>query len=180
MPGRGIDKQDCLYARLLARFDEVFIVHRLDMATSGLMVFARTKEVQKRLSAAFAARNIGKKYIALIDGAPNPKSGEINAPIMPDWPNRPLQKVDFEMGKPAQTLYEVIGENDGVCRIELKPITGRTHQLRLHLMHIGHAIIGDNLYSNIPAPRLMLHAAVLSFNHPILGNELIFTSAPDF
>jgi tRNA pseudouridine32 synthase / 23S rRNA pseudouridine746 synthase len=181
VPGRGADKQDCLALRLQREFPDVMVVHRLDMATSGLMLFARDVEMQRCLSRMFQAREVEKRYVALVIGKLEPEAGEVNLPIMADWPNRPLQKVDYDLGKPSLTRYRLLGIDANASRVELEPVTGRTHQLRLHMAAIGHAILGDALYGNADsAPRLLLHAATLGLPHPASGTPLHFDSKPPF
>lgn len=178
VPGRGADKQDCVAARVLAQWPDARVVHRLDMATSGLMLFARGAEVQRRLSLDFAARRVLKQYIALVDGALPADHGRITLPLAADWPRRPLQKVDHIAGKPSLTEWQVIGfdAERSATRLALQPLTGRTHQLRLHLQAIGHPILGDALYATPEvrdrADRLLLHACGLTLAHPSTGIEL--------
>lgn len=167
VPGRGADKADCLAARVQAVWPEALVVHRLDQATSGLMLMARGSDAQRRLSAAFERRLVGKRYVALVAGRMARATGNIDAPLAADWPNRPRQQVDQERGKPSLTHWRVLG-HDAVAdrtRVELEPVTGRSHQLRVHLAAIGHAIVGDTLYAPAAvaagAPRLLLHAAEL-------------------
>lgn len=176
VPGRGEDKQDCLSARIQQRFPDALVVHRLDMATSGLMVFARGEVMQRELSRMFREREVTKRYVALVAGMLEHEVGEIDLPLIVDWPNRPKSKVDHESGKPSLTRYRLLGIENGDSRVELKPITGRTHQLRLHLASIGHPIIGDTLYDGRIAERLMLHATRLAFVHPITSKPLYFES----
>jgi len=176
VPGRGEDKQDCLSARIQQLFPDALVVHRLDMATSGLMVFARGEAVQRELSRMFREREVTKRYVALVAGVLENEVGEIDLPLMADWPNRPKSKIDQELGKPSLTRYRLLGIEDGDSRVELVPITGRTHQLRLHLASIGHPIIGDTLYDGRSAERLMLHATRLTFDHPITAKPLYFES----
>jgi len=176
VPGRGEDKQDCLSARIQQRFPDALVVHRLDMATSGLMVFARGEAMQRELSRMFREREVTKRYVALVAGVLENEVGEIDLPLMVDWPNRPKSKVDHESGKPSLTRYRLLSIEDGDSRVELEPITGRTHQLRLHLVSIGHPIIGDTLYDGRSAERLMLHATLLAFDHPITAKPLYFES----
>ncbi|TNC99530.1 MAG: hypothetical protein FD121_266 [Gallionellaceae bacterium] len=176
VPGRGEDKQDCLSARIQHVFPDALVVHRLDMATSGLMVFARGEAMQRELSRMFREREVTKRYVALVEGALENEVGEIDLPLIVDWPNRPKSKVDHESGKPSLTRYRLLGIEGGDSRVELEPITGRTHQLRLHLASIGHPIIGDTLYDGRSAERLMLHATRLAFNHPITAEPLYFES----
>jgi tRNA pseudouridine32 synthase/23S rRNA pseudouridine746 synthase len=176
VPGRGEDKQDCLSARIQQLFPDALVVHRLDMATSGLMVFARGEAMQRELSRMFREREVTKRYVALVAGVLENEVGEIDLPLIVDWPNRPKSKVDYESGKPSLTRYRLLGVEDDDSRVELEPITGRTHQLRLHLASIGHPIIGDTLYDGRKAERLMLHATRLAFDHPITAKPLYFES----
>lgn len=181
VPGRGEDKQDCLSARLQQEFPDALVVHRLDMATSGLMVFARGVEIQRRLSNMFRDRKVEKHYVAVVAGKLQPETGEVNLPIAADWPNRPLRKIDAELGKPSLTRYRVVGQDGDTTRVELEPVTGRTHQLRVHMSAIGHPILGDALYGDATsAPRLLLHASSLSFLHPMSGDSLNFNNLPPF
>lgn len=181
VPGRGADKQDCLYARLLHEFPDALVVHRLDMATSGLMVFARSVEMQRRISRMFHDREVEKRYVAVVTGKLEPGAGEVDLPIAADWPNRPMRKIDAEEGKRSLTRYRLLGHAAGNSRVELEPVTGRTHQLRIHMAAIGHSILGDALYGiAASAPRLLLHASSLSFVHPLSGEPLNFESAPPF
>lgn len=181
VPGRGPDKQDCLSARLQILFPDACIVHRLDMATSGLMLFARGPTMQRRLSMMFQSREIEKRYAAVCSGRLREDAGEIDLPLSPDWPNRPLQRVDLEHGKPSLTRYRVLEKDDARSRVELEPVTGRSHQLRLHLASIGHPIQGDVLYGDAhSAPRLLLHACRLRFAHPLTGESLTFEHQPPF
>lgn len=183
VPGRGADKQDCLAARVRARYPDALIVHRLDMATSGLMVMARGAAAQRELSRAFAAREVKKRYIAVVAGrleAPPQGWGIIDLPIIVDWPNRPLRIVDHTHGKPSLTRWRVLGheETGPGTRVELEPVTGRSHQLRVHLRELGHPILGDALYAppdvQALSRRLLLHACSLSFVHPLTGEGLAF------
>lgn len=188
VPGLGPDKQDCLSARVQRRFADALVVHRLDMATSGLMLMARGKAAQTALGRAFAARQVGKTYQALVHGrlAPHPLGwGRIDLPIALDWPNRPRRVVAMHGGKASQTRWRVLADAGADCtRLELEPVTGRSHQLRVHLMAIGHAIVGDSLYgdpdSGPAAPRLMLHATRIAFRHPLRDEALQFCSEPAF
>lgn len=184
VPGRGEDKQDSFSARIQQEFSDALIVHRLDMATSGLMVFARGVEMQRRLSQMFREREVEKHYVAVVAGKPE-AAGEIVLPIAADWPNRPMQKVDYAMGKHSLTRYRQLAHDTGACtsRVELEPVTGRTHQLRVHMASIGHPILGDALYGGEAygkADRLLLHANLLVFAHPFGGAQLSFKSAPPF
>ena len=179
VPGRGEDKQDCLSSRLQQKFPDALVVHRLDMATSGLMVFARGIDMQRRLSQMFREREVEKRYLAVVAGKVYPATGEVNLPISADWPNRPLHKIDMDTGKPSLTRYALLAYDPAsdCSRVELEPVTGRTHQLRLHMAAIGHPILGDPLYGNAyNAPRLMLHASSLRFAHPVNDSLLNFAS----
>ncbi len=181
VPGRGEDKQDCLSARVQSRFPDALIVHRLDMATSGLLVFAHGVEMQRRLSHLFRERLVYKRYVAVVSGVLRQESGSIDLPLICDWPNRPLQKVDHDSGKPSLTHYRLLGVMDGNSRVELEPVTGRSHQLRVHMAALGHPILGDALYGDaVSAPRLLLHACALRFAHPLGGRALNFDSPPPF
>lgn len=186
VPGRGEDKQDCLAARVQAVFPDALIVHRLDMATSGLMAFARGKLAQRRLSDAFAARAVHKRYVAVVAGRLEPDAGEIDLPLSADWPHRPRQRVDPVSGKPSLTRYRVLAHDAtlNATRVELEPVTGRSHQLRVHLMAVGHPILGDALYASAEvqamAPRLLLHALHLTLPHPDDGRAVSFDHAPPF
>ncbi len=186
VPGRGADKQDCLAARVQERWPDALVVHRLDQATSGLMLFARGADLQRRLSHAFAARQIDKHYVALVAGRMPAAGGRIELPLMADWPRRPLQKVDALAGKPSITDWQLTGYDDArqTSRLALQPLTGRTHQLRLHLAAIGHPILGDTLYAPPDiaerAPRLLLHACALAFEHPLGGMRLQLRCEPPF
>lgn len=169
VPGRGADKQDCLATRVQQQFPAARIVHRLDQPTSGLLIMALNQEMQKQLGRLFERREIEKEYIAVVDGIPVPAVGVIDKPLICDWPNRPRQKVDHVQGRYALTRYQVIEEDmaHGRARLALFPETGRSHQLRVHLLSIGHPILGDSLYSEAArGQRLYLHASGLSFRHP--------------
>lgn len=186
VPGRGPEKQDCLISRVQREYPEALTVHRLDMSTSGLMVLALGKSMERALSILFQQRQVHKRYIAVVAGKPEQESGEIDLPLITDWPNRPRQMVSYEHGKASQTRYQVLSYDaeHNTSRIELEPLTGRTHQLRVHMMSLGHAILGDEFYASeevfAQAERLLLHAAVLRFAHPVTGETLRFTSSPDF
>ena len=195
VPGRGEDKQDCLIARAQSQWPEALTVHRLDMATSGLMVIARGPETQRKLSHAFEIREVSKSYEAILSGVlqaqatdpadPAERWQDIQMPLLIDWPNRPKSKVDWEHGKPSHTQWRVMGSALGnATRVELKPITGRTHQLRLHMMAIGHAILGDALYAppevQAQSSRLLLHARILRFKHPVTAKWMVFESKVPF
>ena len=188
VPGRGEDKQDCLITRAQQEWPDALTVHRLDMATSGLVVMARGPDIQRRLSQAFALREVHKTYEAIVAGLPHISETwhDIQLPLIIDWPNRPRSKVDWEQGKPSHTQWRVKQALplDNATRVELKPITGRTHQLRLHMMAIGHAILGDALYASpeelAKAPRLLLHARELQLKHPVTAKWMVFESSVPF
>jgi tRNA pseudouridine32 synthase / 23S rRNA pseudouridine746 synthase len=191
VPGKGIDKQDCLSARVQVLYPEALTVHRLDMATSGLLVMARSVGVQRQLSLAFERRAVEKRYVAIVVGEVEAASPLldwklIDLRIGQDWLNRPRQKVDADHGKPSQTRYRVIGYDRATdtTRLVLAPITGRTHQLRVHLQAIGHEIVGDQLYAppevQAKADRLLLHASRLSLTHPVSGEPITWECPPPF
>lgn len=181
VPGRGADKQDCLSSRIEQEFPDALVVHRLDMATSGLMIFARGAEMHRFLSLMFQERKVEKRYVAVVTGKLVPETGEVNLPIAADWPNRPLHKIDAELGKLSLTRYRLLGFDADNTRVELEPVTGRTHQLRVHMKAIGHPILGDALYGDTrSAPRLMLHATILELLHPVTRAPLHFVSSPPF
>ncbi|NOY67564.1 MAG: RNA pseudouridine synthase [Gammaproteobacteria bacterium] len=178
VPGRGENKQDCMISRIQHEYPEVLTVHRLDMDTSGIMLFARNAQSQRDLSQLFQLRKIKKQYIALVDGIINEACGEINLPLIVDWPNRPKQMVDPVNGKPSCTLFRIINtdQEKNTTRVELTPITGRSHQLRVHMLAIGHAILGDKLYSENnevhKTSRLLLHADHMDFIQPVTNRSI--------
>ncbi|WP_409929551.1 pseudouridine synthase [Sulfuriflexus sp.] len=186
VPGRGPDKQDCMISRVQASYPDALIVHRLDMATSGILVLALDADTHRQLSRQFQQREVSKQYIAVVTGRPTPTAGLIDKPMICDWPNRPRQIIDYEQGKPAQTRYETLEymPASDTSRVLLSPVTGRTHQLRLHMQSIGHAILGDGLYASpaviAAAERLLLHASSLSFPHPANGARIVIESAVPF
>jgi tRNA pseudouridine32 synthase/23S rRNA pseudouridine746 synthase len=184
VPGKGPDKQDCLWRRVQERFPTARIVHRLDYATSGILVLALNASSHRQLSLQFQARETGKRYQAIVTGLPDQLTGEIDLPLRCDWNNRPLQMVDHEQGKPALTRWEVIEQNALGTRLLLTPITGRSHQLRVHLLAIGHPIVGDGFYAppevRALSPRLLLHAELLQLKHPTTGEMLEFHSSCPF
>ena len=190
VPGRGPDKQDCLSRRAQQQWPEALIVHRLDQATSGLVLMARSLEAQRRLGRAFELRQVRKRYQAIVAGCmealPNEAWGVIDLPIAADWERRPLRVIDSTTGKPSQTRWQVMAHDAAAdtTHVELEPVTGRTHQLRVHLAAVGHAILGDALYAD-PAvcarsPRLLLHATWLAFEHPGTGQWMEFASPAPF
>jgi len=211
VPGRGVDKQDSFSVRIRKEFPDALTVHRLDMATSGLMLFARGAAMQRCLSRMFREREVKKRYVALVAGkiepiyvnsspflVPRSKKeqtfflppgegwegdwSEVNLPVIADWPNRPLQKIDVVKGKHSLTRYRLLEFNTDAdtSRIELEPVTGRTHQLRVHMSALGHPILGDELYEGRAAERLMLHACTLSFVHPLGGEPITLSCEAPF
>lgn len=169
VPGRGADRTDCLIARLRAVYPDILLVHRLDLDTSGVMVFARTKAVQGALGQQFEARTVRKVYLARLWGEMARREGRVDLPLIVDWPNRPRQHVNHETGRTAVTDWRVVKVGGGETRVRLMPQTGRSHQLRVHMAELGHPILGDPLYASGAArdfPRLMLHAESLRFRHP--------------
>lgn len=186
VPGRGPDRQDCLSARVQAQFADALIVHRLDMETSGLMLFARGIDSQRVLSRAFETREVSKRYVAVVAGLMDDDEGSINLPLICDWPNRPRQMVDHELGKPSLTRYRVLTRDATLhaTRVSLMPVTGRSHQLRVHMAALRHPMLGDSLYAppgvQALSPRLLLHATELRFAHPVSGETLAFNSEAPF
>ena len=170
VPGKSLDKQDCLINRLHSKFSELLVVHRLDMDTSGLIIFARSLDIQRKLSSEFEKRKIKKKYIAWVEGKIAENDGEINLPIRKDMNQSlpPMHVVDYHRGKQATTRWQVSRRDSLKTRLELFPLTGRSHQLRVHLKEIGHPIIGDPIYGT-PKERMMLHSSKLTLNHPKSG-----------
>lgn len=189
MPGRGEDKQDCLSRRVQSVYPDALVVHRLDMATSGLLLMARGPAMQRQLSQLFERREIQKRYQAVVQGCPAPQPDGwslIDLPIAVDWPRRPLRIIDALHGKPSQTLWRILAHDSTAnsTRVELEPLTGRSHQLRVHLQALGHPMLGDALYApeavRAGAPRLLLHACGLRFIHPASGCTMELQSDPDF
>lgn len=186
--GKGPEKADCVVARAQTRWPRAIEAHRLDQDTSGIMVLALDPETQRQLHALFAHRKVSKRYIALAAGHLAADQGVIDLPLMKDWPNRPLQKVDHELGKPSLTRWRVLERTMvaelPVTRLELEPLTGRSHQLRLHLKEIDHPILGDNFYAppSIQAAysRLCLHAQAIGFTHPWTHEALAIECACPF
>ena len=186
VPGRGEEKQDCLIRRVQTEYRDALIVHRLDYDTSGLLVLARGKAMHRALSILFQERQVEKRYVAVVDGRMENEAGEVNLPLIVDWPNRPRHIVDFNIGKPSLTLYRVLDYDaeTHTTRVALTPETGRTHQLRVHMQSLGHPILGDTLYATeealAKADRLQLHAEFLSFAHPQTGEILRFDCPAEF
>ncbi len=184
VPGKAVEHRDCVEDRVRAQFPDALLVHRLDMDTSGLMIFARNKNAQRHLGLQFEKRTVQKTYIARVAGIIEQDQGLVDLPLIVDWPNRPRQMVDHERGKPAQTQWLVIDREPNATRVELQPRTGRTHQLRVHMMALGHTILGDRFYGNPheidAADRLQLHAGSLKLRHPIGGEWHEFKSPVPF
>ena len=177
VPGRLPEHQDSAYLRVLAQFPQAKITHRLDMATSGILMFAKHRDAEVAVSKMFQARTVEKHYIALVQGQLDAE-GCVEVPLITDWENRPRQIVHFELGKPAKTLYQALSydiETD-ITRVLLTPITGRSHQLRVHMQYIGHPITGDKLYhpepTRSPLKRMALHASFLAFQQPLSGQSV--------
>ncbi len=183
VPGRGEHLSDCLLTRLKTVFPDALLVHRLDRDTTGVMVFALTPHAQRHLSQQFEARSIRKVYVARVAGELTPKTGIVDLPLIVDWPNRPLQMVCHDTGKPAVTEWRVLKFDGSATRVRLIPKTGRTHQLRVHMLSLGHPILGDPLYAEGDAKlydRMMLHAEELRLKHPESGVSLKFRAPAPF
>lgn len=183
VPGKGPELADCLIERLKQAFPQVLLVHRLDRDTSGVMVFALTPHAQRHIGQQFEYRRTKKTYLARVAGKLEPKTGHIDLPLIVDWPNRPKQMVCHATGKPAQTDWRVIKSSDEESRVHLMPLTGRSHQLRVHMLAQGHPILGDPFYAPETAanyPRMMLHAEELRLRHPDGGLGLKFRAPAPF
>ncbi|MCB1651323.1 MAG: RNA pseudouridine synthase [Alphaproteobacteria bacterium] len=189
VPGKPAEHFDSLQTRVLEHYPEALLVHRLDMETSGIFIMARNKEVQQNLGKQFERRKVHKVYVARVWGCVDGESGEIDLPLRCDWENRPLQKVCFEHGRPARTHWEVIGRDAISTRMRLTPLTGRSHQLRVHMLELGtqdggHPILGDDFYAHEAAheaaDRLQLHAESLRLHHPKDGQVVNFTDPCPF
>lgn len=185
VPGRGEDKLDSLSTRVQAEFPDVLVSHRLDRDTSGLLLFPRGADMHRRVSLMFEQREMKKSYVALVMGRLAPAQGEVNLPLIVDWPNRPRQMVDAATGKPSLTRFQVLSYDaaSNITRVALEPITGRTHQLRVHMSASGHPILGDTLYGGNAdgrAARLLLHAHTLDFRHPVSGQYISLISELPF
>lgn len=188
VPGRDIVNQDCASARAQAQWPDALVVHRLDMATSGLLLMARGAAMRRALGMAFEWRRVYKRYIAVVAGHVAQDSGDIHQPLRTDWPNRPRQIITPD-GRPSHTRWRVLARETDArgrlqTRLELEPVTGRTHQLRVHLQSIGHPMLGDPLYADAEtlarSPRLLLHASELALAHPVSGAALHWHSPPPF
>lgn len=187
VPGRGPDKQDCLSARVQAIYPEALVVHRLDQDTSGLLIMARGIEAQRRLSQLFETRQVKKRYLAVVAGQPLQTQAHVEAdaqgwrtidgPILLDWERRPIHIIHLD-GKASRSRWRALQSSDSATLLELEPVTGRTHQLRVHLQSVGHPMLGDSLYAppeiRALSPRLLLHAQALEFPHPFTQKWMAF------
>ena len=183
VPGRGPDLADCLITRLQGIFPQALLVHRLDRDTSGVIVFALTPHAQRNLSMQFEEKRPRKTYQARLDGLLDPREGTVDLPLIVDWENRPRQMVCHDTGRVAVTDWRVLRHEEGTTRVRLMPRTGRTHQLRVHMLALGHVILGDTIYATGPArdhARLMLHAEELRLNHPETGRGMTFRAPVPF
>ena len=175
VPGKGPELADCLLTRVQAAFPDALLVHRLDRDTSGVMIFALTPHAQRHLGLQFEKRMTRKTYVARVWGVPAEKQGLVDLPLIVDWPNRPRQMVCHDTGRPAQTEWRLLKAEGDTARLRLSPRTGRSHQLRVHMLSLGHPILGDPFYATGPArdfPRLMLHSEELRFKHPNGGQSI--------
>ncbi|MGO2010818.1 MAG: bifunctional tRNA pseudouridine(32) synthase/23S rRNA pseudouridine(746) synthase RluA [Pseudoalteromonas sp.] len=184
VPGKDPKHADCLISRVNRVFPTAKIVHRLDMATSGIICLAMNKAAHRHLSMQFQKRQTAKRYIARIFGRLEQETGSVDLPLICDWPNRPKQMVDHDKGKPSLTHFKVLEYEEQATRVELIPITGRSHQLRVHMLSLGHPILGDRLYARSDAlagvTRLQLHAQMLALAHPVTEEQLVFEAEPEF
>ena len=187
VPGRGLHLADCAAARVQRRFPDAtgpLTVHRLDMETSGLLVFALDPDTHRALSRQFQLRQVDKRYVAVVQGTPRADEGEIDLPVRFDPPNRPHHVVDPLQGKPASTRWRILERQSDRTRVEFVPLTGRTHQLRLHAAHpegLGCPILGDSLYGDLTvSSRLLLHATWMEFTDPATGDRVSFASEAPF
>lgn len=185
VPGRQPEHKDSVMTRIQRDYPAAESVHRLDMATSGVIIVALTKAAERELKRQFREREPAKRYQARVWGHPAAEKGVIDLPLICDWPNRPKQKVCFETGKAAQTEYEVLEyRDDNSASVQLTPITGRSHQLRVHMLALGHPILGDGFYAHdearAMAPRLLLHAEMLTITHPQYGTPMTFRQPAEF
>lgn len=183
VPGKGEHLADCLIARVQAVFPTALLVHRLDRDTSGVMIFALTPHAQRHLGLQFEKRQTKKTYVARVWGTIAGKTGTVDLPLIVDWENRPKQMVDHENGRQAVTDWRVVRSDAVETRVRLMPKTGRSHQLRVHMLALGHPILGDPFYADGPAgnyPRLMLHSETLQFRHPDGGQGMRITAKCPF
>jgi tRNA pseudouridine32 synthase/23S rRNA pseudouridine746 synthase len=183
VPGKGPDLADCLLARIVEAFPTALLVHRLDRDTSGVMVFALSPHAQRHLGLQFEKRQVQKTYVARVAGRLEPAQGTVDLPLIVDWPNRPRQMVCHKTGRPAQTDWRVLRAGDEESRVRLGPKTGRSHQLRVHMLALGHPILGDPFYATGATrdhPRLMLHSEELRLRHPDGGRGMRFRAPAPF
>ncbi len=183
VPGKGPHLVDCLIARVQVAFPQALLIHRLDRDTSGVMVFALTRHAQRHIGLQFEKRMTKKTYVARVWGMLDPKKGTVDLPLIVDWENRPLQKVCHETGKSAQTDWRVLRSDARESRVRLMPKTGRSHQLRVHMLSLGHSILGDPFYAQGEAreyERLMLHSEELRLRHPDGGEGVKFRAKAPF
>lgn len=184
IPGRHPLNKDCMITRLQQQYPTASIVHRLDLDTSGIMVVPRNKATHAHISRQFQERKVEKSYVAIVYGLVELDEGEIDLPIAPDWENRPKQVICSKRGKQALTRYEIVSRDGDRSRLILRPVTGRSHQLRIHLRELGHPILGCDMYAHKKAfnmaTRLMLHASSLGFEHPGTGEWLSRDCPADF
>ncbi|WP_041523577.1 RluA family pseudouridine synthase [Gilvimarinus agarilyticus] len=186
VPGRGPDKQDCLINRLLVSHPNSRVVHRLDQPTSGLVIVPQSYEALRHIGRQFETRTVSKRYIAVVAGLVEQDEGSVELPLICDWPNRPRQMVDWDNGKAALTHYRVLrrDETNQQSRVALTPVTGRSHQLRVHMRELGHPILGDTLYAPEPviaaSERLLLHAEYIEFTHPHSDEPVVIESPAGF
>ena len=176
VPGRLPEHQDSALTRLTAQWGALGVVHRLDMDTSGLMLFSKNADTLANLHRQFSSRKVTNGYEAWVEGIPTTNEGLIDQPLICDWPNRPRQKIDPDVGKPSQTKWHVVSRHGCYTQVALTPITGRSHQLRVHMQFLGHSILGDRFYGTglLSAQRLMLHAHSICFDHPTSGQAMTF------
>lgn len=184
VPGRASEHYDSVYTRVIRALPEIKLVHRLDMATSGIMLFALGKKAQSHISRQFQQRTTQKTYHARVFASLPANAGFIDLPLACDWPNRPRQQLDYQVGKASQTQYRVLRQDADSTFVELTPYSGRSHQLRVHMQALGCPILGDKFYAHevafSMAPRLLLHAHQLSITHPLTEQSLRFTSTTPF
>ena len=184
IPGRHPLNKDCLITRLQRDYPTASIVHRLDLDTSGIMIIPLNKPTHANISRQFQERKVQKSYLAVVYGLVEEDAGKVELPIRCDWDRRPLQMIDHERGKYALTHYQVLERNEDRTRLLLKPVTGRSHQLRIHMRELGHPILGCDMYAHeaalAMAPRLLLHATAIGFEHPTTGKWLSGECLPDF
>jgi tRNA pseudouridine32 synthase/23S rRNA pseudouridine746 synthase len=184
VPGKDSSLWDCVEYRARQTWPTAGIVHRLDKDTSGVLVMALNKRAHGRIGSQFEHRKTTKSYVARVAGLIEQDSGLVDLPLATDWDNKPRQRVDYENGRPSQTEWSVMEREADVTRVRLHPLTGRTHQLRVHMKAIGHVILGDAFYGDsasfAAAPRLQLHAAELGFTHPTTGEFMVFTAPTPF